>query len=253
MNPGNSKIAVLEDAQAVAHHAADVFVALVEEAAHEGRPFRVALSGGSTPKLLYQRLSSDEYRDQVDWRVISFFFGDERWVPPTDPESNYGLARDELFSKVPVDEKKIFPMPTVGLSPDEAAAQYQDILRREFGTPQGQIPQFDLIFLGMGDDGHTASCFPGTEALGVRHMLVTANFVPKFNTYRITLTPPVLQAGKEVVFMVAGEGKAPALHEVLQGEYNPDMYPSQLLRDAQGEVIWLVDRAAASQLEGPQA
>jgi 6-phosphogluconolactonase len=246
------EIEVLDDGQAVARSAADLFVELAERAQQEGRPFRAALSGGSTPKMLYQLLSSDEYSGRVKWDAISFFFGDERWVPPTDPESNYGLARDELFSKVPVDDKKIFPIPTVGLSPDDAAAQYEETLRREFGTAQGQIPQFDLIFLGMGDDGHTASCFPGTDALQVKDKLVAANFVPKFRTYRITLTPPVLQAGKEVVFMVAGDGKAPALHEVLQGEYNPEMYPSQLLRHAKCEVIWLVDRASASQLGNSQ-
>jgi 6-phosphogluconolactonase len=244
-----TNIRVLPDGPAVARAAADLFVELAAQAGQAGQPFRVALSGGSTPKMLYQLLSSDEYKGRVQWDAISFFFGDERWVPHDHPDSNYGLARDELFTKVPVDPAKIFPMPTEGLSPEEAAEQYEKTLAEQFGVPLGQIPEFELIFLGMGDDGHTASCFPGTQALNVNDRCVTANFVMKFNTYRLTLTPPVLQAGKEVVFMVAGQSKAPALHEVLEGEYNPDEYPSQLLRQAKGNVTWLVDEPAASQLE----
>lgn len=244
-----SALRILSDGQAVARASANLFIELATSALQAEQPFRVALSGGSTPKMLYQVLSSPEYRDRVKWDAISFFFGDERWVPQDHPDSNYGLARDELFSKVPVDPNKVFPIPTVGLSPEEAAAQYEATIVREFGTSEGEMPEFELIFLGMGDDGHTASCFPMTDALDAEEMVVVANFVPKFRTYRITLTPPALQAGKEVVFMIAGESKAPALHEVLHGEYNPVEYPSQLLRKARGEVIWCVDRAAASQLD----
>jgi 6-phosphogluconolactonase len=199
--------------------------------------------------MLYQFLSSPEYRDRVKWDEIEFFFGDERWVRHDDPDSNYGLARDELFSKVPVDPDKVFPMPTQGLSPEEAAEQYETTIAKVFGTKEGEMPEFELIFLGMGDDGHTASCFPMTDALDAKERVVLANFVPKLRTYRITLTPPALQAAKEVVFMIAGESKAPALHEVLEGEYDPVEYPSQLLRFARGEVIWCVDKAAASQLD----
>jgi 6-phosphogluconolactonase len=198
--------------------------------------------------MLYQFLSSPEYRDRVKWDAIAFFFGDERWVPHDHPDSNYGLARDELFSKVPVDPDRVFPMPTQRLSPEEAAEQYEATIARVFGTKEGEMPEFELIFLGMGDDGHTASCFPGTDALDAKERVVVANFVPKLRTYRLTLTPPALQAGKEVVFMIAGQTKAPALQEVLEGEYDPVYYPSQLLRYGQGNVIWCVDKAAASQL-----
>lgn len=243
-------VRVLNSSDEVARAAADIFTDLANQALKAGHPFTVALSGGSTPKLLYRLLSSGEYKNRVPWGSIKFFFGDERWVPHTHPDSNYKLAKDELFDKVPVDPAQIFPIPTEHISPEDAADQYSKTLVREFNLMgEKGMPRFDLIFLGMGDDGHTASCFPHTGALHANETLVDANFVPKFGTYRITLTPPVLQAGREVVFMVAGDSKAPALQEVLKGAYNPEMYPSQLLRHGQGHVIWLVDTAAASQLK----
>ena len=182
------------------------------------------------------------------WDGIHFFFGDERWVPHTHRDSNYKLAKDELFSKVEVNPENVYPIPTEGLSPDEAAAQYETTLREVFGTSEGEVPQFDLIFLGIGPDGHTASLFPQTDVLNEKEKLVAATYVEKLTSHRITLTSIVLNAAAEVVFMVVGADKAPALKEVLTGEYDPEEYPSQLLRHAQGNVTWLVDAAAASQL-----
>jgi 6-phosphogluconolactonase len=248
MSGENPELRVLDSGEAVAHAAAHLFVRYAGAAQAARGAFRVALSGGSTPKLLYRLLASPEFRGQVDWGNIDFAFGDERWVPHDHPDSNYKLAQDELFSKVPVDPERIFPMPTEDLAPEEAAVRYAETLSRIFDIQMGEIPSFDLLFLGMGDDGHTASCFPDTEAVREAERVVVANFVPKLGSYRLTITPPVMQSAEHVVVMVAGEGKAPALREVLEGDYNPDVYPSQLLRKCTGKVIWLVDKAAAAQL-----
>ena len=249
--PRTSKqtIQIDESPAAVAADTAEMFVELARQAHDARAPFRVALSGGSTPRLLYGLLASDTFRNEVDWGHIQFFLGDERWVPHTSKDSNYKLADDELFSKVPVNRDNLFPAPTEGLSPEEAAEQYEQTLRTAFKVTGSELPSFDLIFLGMGDDGHTASLFPHTAALKEEHKLVAANYVEKLATHRITLTAPVLCAAKQVLFVVVGEDKAPALKEVLEGPYNPDEYPSQLLRNAQGQVTWLVDNAAASLLE----
>lgn len=241
-----SELCVLDSPDEIASEAAERFCRLAQGAAESGDIFRVALSGGSTPKMLYRLLASSEYRDKAPWNSIQFFFGDERWVPLSHSDSNYRLANDELFTKVSVEPENIFPMPTEDLSPDQAAQLYEATLRRAFG--EEGIPLFDLIFLGMGDDGHTASLFPYTDVLHEGKNLVAAPYVEKLNSYRLTLTPPMLLAADRVLFMVAGESKAPALREVMQGEYNFEQYPSQLLRNAMGQVKWLVDKAAASNL-----
>jgi 6-phosphogluconolactonase len=248
LTDSGASVYIEESLPAVAADAAETFVRLSQEVQAMGRPFRVALSGGSTPRLLYGLLASDTFRSEVRWDGIHFFFGDERWVPHTHRDSNYKLAKDELFNKVDVNLENVFPIPTEGLSPDEAAAQYEATLREVFGTREGEVPRFDLIFLGMGPDGHTASLFPHTDVLREEEKLVAATYVEKLTSHRITLTSVVLNAAAEVVFMVVGADKAPALNEVLKGEYNPEEYPSQLLRHAQGNVTWLVDAAAASQL-----
>ncbi len=248
MMQGNSELCVLENQEEIASEASQRFCGLAQDAAESGDVFRVALSGGSTPKLLYRLLASNEYKDKVPWDSIQFFFGDERWVPLSHPDSNYKLANDELFTKVNVEPENIFPMPTEDLSPEQAAQLYEATLRRAFN--EEGIPLFDLIFLGMGDDGHTASLFPHTDVLHERKRLVAAPYVEKLKSHRITLTPPMLLAADRVLFMVAGESKAPALREVLQGEYNFEQYPSQLLRNALGQVTWLVDKAAVSKLKG---
>ncbi|HVG00952.1 MAG TPA: 6-phosphogluconolactonase [Chloroflexia bacterium] len=241
-------VSIEDDARAVAARSAEIFAQLVEASAAD-QPFRVALSGGSTPNLLYKLLASEEYRDRVVWDRVQFFFGDERWVPHTDKDSNYKLANDYLFQPLGLDASRVFPMPTEGVEPSQAAERYEAGLRHEFALASREMPRFDLVFLGMGDDGHTASLFPHTAALREYGKLVAANQVEKLNTWRITLTAPVLNAAGHVLFMVAGESKAPALKQVLEGDYDPEEYPSQLLREASGHVTWLVDRAAAAQLE----
>lgn len=244
----HSKVTVKVDPEEVASEAARLFVGWAREAEEAERPFRVALSGGSTPKLLYRRLVSD-YKGEVDWGRIEWFVGDERWVPPTHAESNYKLAKSELFSKVEVDPRKIFPVPYAGYTPVQAAMEYEETICRTFEVEEGNLPRFDVIFLGLGDDGHTASLFPYTEALHEEERFVTANYVDKLETHRITLTAPVLKAAREVLFMIAGEGKCDALREVLEGSVNIERYPGQILREAKGKVTWLVDEAAAADLD----
>jgi 6-phosphogluconolactonase len=236
--------------EAVARSAAEAFVRLTRQAASVGAPFRVALSGGSTPKLLYQLLVSDEFRSEVPWDAVDFFFGDERWVPPDDPASNYKLANDELFVPLNISTTSVFPMPTVGLTPDEAAAVYEGAIRSEFDLSQDEAPRFDLIFLGMGDEGHTASLFPHTAVLHENDRLVAATYVDKLQANRVTFTPITINAAREVILMIGGAGKSTALKQVLEGEDNPDEFPAQLLRNALGHVTWLVDKDAASDLEG---
>jgi 6-phosphogluconolactonase len=177
-----------------------------------------------------------------------FFWGDERHVPPTDPDSNYRMADETMLSKVPVPAENVFRMATENPDASAAAEAYEKTLRKFFAIEAGQFPRFDLILLGMGPDGHTASLFPGTVALQEQSRLVVANWVEKLKTHRLSFTLPVLNAAACVAFLVSGTDKAPALHAVLQSDAPGEQYPAKLVRPADGKLIWLVDRAAASQL-----
>ncbi len=196
----------------------------------------MALAGGSTPKALYELLAT-EYRDALEWEEIHAFFGDERIVPPDHEDSNYRMAQHALLSQVPVGSVRRM---RGELDPREAAALYEQELRTFFGGP----PRFDLVLLGIGEDGHTASLFPNTPALDVTDRFVVENPVEKLGTVRLTLTLPAINAAKRLVFLVAGEGKAGALEKVLEGDTNPHDYPAKLVRQ-KGEATWMVDRAAA--------
>jgi 6-phosphogluconolactonase len=182
----------------------------------------------------------------LPWNKIYFFWGDERHVPPDHPDSNYRMADEALLSKVPVPKENVFRVPTENKDANAAALAYEEILKTFFKLQPGEIPRFDLGFLGMGPDGHTASLFPDSAALHEDERLVVANWVEKFKTYRITFTYPVLNNAARVTFLVAGEDKAPALHEVLENKNSG--LPAQQVRPKNGELIWLVDRAAANQL-----
>jgi 6-phosphogluconolactonase len=237
---------VLDNLDAIASRAAALFVNRAREASGTGR-FSVALSGGSTPKALHNLLAAPPYRDRVDWSKVHFYWGDERTVPPDSPESNFRMARETLLDKVPIREEQIHRI-RAELDPATAAALYEDELRQNFHLAVGQLPRLDLIYLGMGPDGHTASLFPHTAALHVTDRLVTANDVPQLNTTRITMTAPVLNNGATVASLVAGQDKAEALAHVLEGPRDPETYPAQLIAPTDGELYWLVDRAAAAQL-----
>lgn len=234
---------VVEDAAAVAQAAcALVCEQAVAAVAARGR-FTLALSGGSTPRALYKLLA--EHRE-LPWGQIELFFGDERTVPPDHPDSNARMARETLTGMAFVPEGRVHRIPAE-LAPSEAAAAYTQTLREQF--PGAGFPSLDLILLGMGPDGHTASLFPHTSALREQSAWVVANHVEKLATDRITLTYPVLNAAAHVLFLIAGADKAPALREVLEGQAPVDDYPSRGVSPA-GQLTFLVDRAAAAQLSG---
>ena len=247
--PNNQEIRILADANSIAQTAAAEFLQAAEEAVRERGAFSVALSGGSTPKTLYGLLASNPLlQAKVPWRKVQFFFGDERHVPPDNPESNFRMANEAMLAKAPIDSKQVHRVKAEKRNAAEAAAEYEDDLRASFALAAGQFPRFDLVLLGMGPEGHTASLFPGTKALKEERSLVVSNWVGKLYTDRITLTPPVLNNAARIVFMVHGVEKAPALKAVLEGPYEPDQLPAQIIRPKQGKVLWLVDPIAASML-----
>src|SRR5579859_627873 len=229
--------------------AAEEVVRSAEEAVAARGRFTIALSGGSTPKNLFTLLATNA-RSTLPWDRMFFFWGDERHVPPTDPDSNYRMADEAMLSKIPVAAGNVFRIPTENPDASAAAEAYEQTLRRFFQLGPGAFPQFDLILLGMGPDGHTASLFPSTVALQEKSRLVVANWVEKLKASRITLTLPVLNAARCIAFLVSGTDKADALKAVLEGDASGEQYPSKLVRPSDGRLIWLVDRAAASGLSG---
>jgi 6-phosphogluconolactonase len=234
---------VYESPEELAGAAAREFAAKAEEAIEERGRFAVVLAGGSTPKATYEILASD-YADRIDWSNVHVFFGDERTVPPDHEDSNYRMARETLLSHIRVGGVHRI---RCELPSDEAAAAYEVELRDFFGE---ELPRFDLILLGIGTDGHTASLFPETPALEVQDRLVVANPVPKLDTIRITLTVPVINVARSVVFLVAGEDKAGALKVILEGDPDPREYPARLIQPPGGPE-WMLDRAAAGALDEP--
>jgi 6-phosphogluconolactonase len=231
---------VHETPQELAHTAARDLIARAQEAIAERGRFAVALAGGSTPKATYEILARD-YTDELDWSKVHVFFGDERTVSPDHEDSNYRMTQEALLSRVPVGS--VHRM-RCELPPEEAAAAYEVELREFFG-PSEEPPRFDLILLGIGEDGHTASLFPHTPALDVTDRWVAANPVEKLDTIRLTLTVSVINAARAVNFLVAGEGKAGALREILEGDADPHEYPAKFIRPEDGDLTWMVDRTAA--------
>lgn len=243
-------ITVVDTPEAVARAAAERFVALAREAVAARGRFVVALSGGSTPRALFQLLAKEPFRSQPAWDRVEVFWGDERSVPPTHNDSNYRMAKEALLDHVPVPASRVHRIQAERDDVAAAAADYEaEIARVLGGTAGGTPPALDLILLGMGPDGHTASLFPGTTALGEQRRWVVANWVPKFNTNRVTLTYPILNRGTQVLFLAAGSDKAETLREVLEGPADLPRLPSQGIRPAAGGPVWLVDRAAAAKLK----
>ncbi len=240
------EIVILPDLDAVAREAAERWTTLARESIAARGQFYVALSGGSTPRALFSALAGGVYRERVEWSKTIVFWSDERCVPPDHADSNYRLAYETLLSKVPIPAGNAHRM-RGEIDPEQAAREYEQTVRRELPTEIG-APVFDLILLGMGPDGHTASLFPGTSALYEKTKLVTANFVPRLNASRITFTLPLINAASRVVFLAAGADKANTLRDVLEGEFTPDVFPAQRVRPANGQLTWLIDRTAAAQL-----
>jgi 6-phosphogluconolactonase len=236
---------IFPDRPALFQAAADEFVRQARAATQSRGRFTVALAGGSTPKGLYSLLATNT---ALSWDRAYFFFGDERHVPPDDPESNYRMARETLLSKAPIPAGNVFRVPAENPDAGQAAQSYEQTLRQFFQTSAGTFPRFDLILLGMGPDGHTASLFPGGKALRERSSWVVADWVEKFKTDRITLTLPVLNNAAAVMFLVSGADKAETLWEVLEGNQPAELLPSKLIRPSNGKLIWLADQAAAAAL-----
>jgi 6-phosphogluconolactonase len=228
---------------------ARLFASCVEKAVEDRGIARIAISGGSTPKATFQLLADPQrpFLATVPWDKVQLFWVDERCVPPDDPESNYGVCRELLLSKVPIPEGNVFRMEGE-LDPEEAASRYESLLRNTMKLEGAESPAFDLVALGMGPDGHTASLFPHTGAIDEIGRLAVANHVAQKDTWRITLTWPVINQAREVAFEIEGASKAGVLAEVLTGPRDVERLPSQLIRPANGKLLFLLDEAAAAKL-----
>jgi 6-phosphogluconolactonase len=241
--PVPTNVTVLSDTQALAAAAADHIVGVLRRTLSARDFAHVALAGGSTPRAVNALLTAPPRRDAVDWSRVVFWFGDERCVPPDDAESNYRMNRETLLDPLGIDTARVHRMRGEG-DPTAAAADYDVVLRRELG----ERPRLDLVLLGMGPEGHTASLFPGTVAGIDRDKACIAHYVPKLDKWRITLTPRAINDARNVAITAGGAEKADALHEVLLGVHDPDTYPAQIVQPHDGELRWLVDAAAASRL-----
>jgi 6-phosphogluconolactonase len=221
--------------------AADIFVTAAQKAIAEKDKFTVVLTGGSSPAGIYKLLASDAYKTKIDWSKVFVFWGDERWVPLNDDLSNAKMSYASLLSHVPVPKENIFEMYKDGVTPEDYAVTYEQSIRKVLGN-EGK---FDLILLGMGDDGHTASLFPGQEVLQEQTKWVAAYYLEPQKMHRITLTAPLINKAEKIVVIAFGEKKAHALKEVTTGNYNPETYPMQLIKPVSGELLFLVDKSAA--------
>lgn len=254
-------IKIFDGAEQFNRFAAEKFVEIANEAIESKRRFAVALAGGSTPKSLYRLLGNEEFRNKIEWSKVFFFFGDERNVAPDDDDSNYRMARENLFEPLKISETNIFRWRTELQDADDIAANYESAIGKFFDEFLGEknkfqvaaddsnLPRFDLILLGIGADGHTASLFPFTEALSETEKIAAANPVEQLDAIRLTLTFPVINNARNVIFLVRGADKATALREVLEGDFQPDEFPAQNVKPASGDLFWLVDREAAGLLK----
>jgi 6-phosphogluconolactonase len=238
---------IYKDSDHLARELAEWITSLIEETLRDKEQFSLVLSGGNTPKKLNQILASSPYRERIDWKKIYVFWGDERAVPLSDERNNARMAFDTLLDKVAIPKEQIYIMDTT-LSPDAAAMQYEEILNEYFGTDTLPAKTFDLVLLGMGDDGHTLSLFPGTSVIHEEKAWVAGYYLKAQDMSRITLTKEIVNHANHIVFMISGNDKAHALYQVIEGERNPDLYPSQVIIPTQGELHFFVDEAAASQL-----
>ena len=244
------EIIVCRDVDELNRRAAAQFVALANDAIARSGRFTVALSGGSTPQALYSLLASSDYCKRVDWLRVHLFWGDERCVPPDHPESNYRMVREALLSQIQIPPENIHRM--VGeIEPEQAAVSYAVELKQFFHLDENGWPRFDLIFLGLGEDGHTASLFPGSAALEETDRLVATAYVEKLHAQRLTLTLPAINAAAQASFLVSGQSKAPMIEKILGAGAARLDYPAARVAPADGRLTWLVDAAAAARLSRP--
>ena len=241
-----TQLVVHPDRQSFIDGSADFIAELAARAIRERGRFTIALSGGSTPRPIYDRLAAAVTAERIDWSKVQIFFGDERCVPPDDSRSNYRMAREVLLDRVPLLADNIHRI-RGEIDPAQAALIYEQELHSLFRT--STFPAFDLICLGMGDNGHTASLFPGTAALREKERWVVPQYVEVMTTWRVTFTAPLINAARDIAFLVEGAGKAEMLWRVLEGPYQPDVLPAQLIQPVRGQLHWLVDAAAAARVQ----
>lgn len=246
----NMKLKIFPTVEELNRFAADKFIEIGNAAIEKRNEFTVALAGGSTPKSLYQLLAGENYKNEIDWNSVFFFFGDERNVLPDDAESNFRMANENLFEPLGINVENIFHWNTEFEVPDVIAKDYETKIIDFFDTAENEFPVFDLILLGMGDDGHTASLFPFTDALKENEKIVVENQVEKLAAWRYTFTFPAINNASNVMFLVKGEEKAGTLKNVLEGEFQPAKFPSQNVKPASGNLFWLADESAANFLSG---
>lgn len=245
----NRSVRLFPNGTEIALYAAAEVVRIAKEAVAGRGVFTIALAGGSTPKTLYTLLAEHpSLRNSLPWDKMKVFFGDERHVGPGHADSNFQMAADAMLSKAPLQPEQIHRIK--GEYPDSglAASEYEEVIRREFDLAAGAFPRFDLILLGMGNEGHTLSLFPGTKALHEMQRVVTHNWVGKLYTDRVTLTAQAANNAANIIFMIAGCDKASALKAVLEGPYEPDQLPAQMIQPTNGTLSWLIDEAAGSML-----
>lgn len=244
-----AEVRVLPDGPAIAKRCAQKFVEIAAAAVKENGSFHAVLAGGSTPKLLYNLLVDDPaLRSQVPWEKMHLFFGDERHVKPDHPDSNFRMATESMISKSPLKPEQVTRIKGELPEAEAAAKEYDQYLRTYYKLAEGQFPRFDLVLLGMGSEGHTLSIFPGTKALRETRRIAVHNWVGKVLMDRITLTASAVNNAANIIFMVTGADKAPALTAVLERYYEPDQLPAQLIQPVKGTLLWLVDTAAGSML-----
>jgi 6-phosphogluconolactonase len=240
------RIATFPDTDTLSHEAARYIVQTAQAAIAAYGRFTFALSGGNTPKKLYGLLGSETYRTQIDWARVEIFWSDERCVPPESEDSNYRMAKEVLLDRAPIPPAQVHRIQAEITDRDAASLAYTQEMQRVFSGES--IPAFDLIQLGMGPEGHTASLFPHQASLHEQQRLVMPVTVPKPPPPRLTFTPPLLNAAHRILFLVTGADKAEAVQAVIEGPYQPDEYPAQIVRPHTGEVTWMFDSAAAGKL-----
>jgi 6-phosphogluconolactonase len=238
------QILICRDTAELSERAAEEFAGLASEAIRSAGRFTVALSGGSTPRVLYTRLASSGFAQRISWNHVHLFWGDERCVGPDHPESNYRMVRESLLAKINIPAENVHRMPGEK-EPQTAALEYEAEIKRFFDLSKDKLPRFDLILLGLGEDGHTASLFPGSDALNETEHLVATTYVEKFTAHRLTLTLPVLKEGAEVAFLIAGASKAGIVKELLENEAAAKNFPAAMVEPRSGRLIWLLTADAA--------
>ena len=242
-------IEIFQTVEELNEFAAERFIEIGRNAIEKRNEFNVALAGGSTPKALYQLLASDKYKNKIEWASVFFFFGDERNVLPDDAESNFRMASENLFAPLEIFPQNIFRWETEFEDAEAIANDYEMKIIDFFELRDGEFPKFDLILLGMGDDGHTASLFPFTGALNETARIAVENKVEKLNTTRLTFSYPTIDNAENVYFLVKGADKSETLKQVLEGDFEPLKFPSQNVQPTNGNLLWLVDSEAAKLLE----